>query len=89
MYAVQALPTIELLLREGTHRLQIVGPKASLRHTLLGIPSLLMFAFPRLAQGEGFGGPREMEELKVRGFQFLQAEQQATNISGAASPHRV
>lgn len=49
VYAVQLLPTLELLLNEGSHRLEMVGQKASLRHTLLGIPFLITFMFPGLA----------------------------------------
>jgi hypothetical protein len=45
----QLLPNMELLLREATSRLQHPNTtEASLRHTLLGLPLLLSFAFPAL-----------------------------------------
>ncbi len=47
--AVQLLPTLELLLTGITRHLETAGPIESLRHTLLGIPFLITFAFPGLA----------------------------------------
>ena len=49
LYAVQLLPTIELVLNGGIRRIQETGPRMNLRHTLLGIPFLMTFAFPGLA----------------------------------------
>ena len=49
LYAVQLLPTIELVLNGGmARRIQETGTKMSLRHTVLGIPFLVTFMFPGL-----------------------------------------
>jgi hypothetical protein len=48
--AVQLLPTVELLLREGSHRMQEVESKPlRVGRVLLGIPFLATFMFPGLA----------------------------------------
>ncbi|HVM62087.1 MAG TPA: YfhO family protein [Verrucomicrobiae bacterium] len=51
VYAVQLLPTLELMLREGTHRLQTVGTGQTntFGRRLWGIPFLATFLFPGLA----------------------------------------
>ncbi len=49
LYAVQLLPTIELMLNGGMRRIQETEPKMNLRHTVLGIPFLVTFMFPGLA----------------------------------------
>lgn len=46
--AVQWLPTLELMARDAYHSTQMRGTHASLRHTLLGLPSLITLVFPAL-----------------------------------------
>ncbi len=60
--AAQFLPTLELLAREAGGRIRNSdqGAMFGLRHTLLGIPALVVFVFPALA-----GAPEAFDLLKV------------------------
>ncbi|MEI6084958.1 MAG: YfhO family protein [Verrucomicrobiota bacterium] len=47
--AIQWLPTLELLHLDATGRVETAGPRATLRHTVLGLGALVTFIFPGLA----------------------------------------